>query len=526
MDRLNQLMKVGLSGFMLWMIFTAGGFLAFDAQAAPFRMTGYDTAAIGSANSEIVYGSSYGVLSTNPALMSRYEPSSSIEFILMKPSLKVNLMDRPQNADISIMLYNTQIDKYKNNPDVALPTSELRESRADHNVDELLTYISTGITYSFGIKGFRAGGFLILPVMEQIDAKLKYYDERESFFSNTVHLARFGEWSPQITGMLGVSYSPIKYVSFGAALQASAMLVAGMDIYVPDAQVQDYALTNAETTVTGKLRPIIGVQVEPLDWMALGITWKWRSYAEVDGSGKMQLWNFHETFEAAEEAQTTPKRVTIDSDFVLDYEPMELTGGLGFRYAGWNIQGAFTWNRWVDYRDDHAQRPQESAVYASADPRFDEDGVLIYGPSYFTGDDYKWSDTFSTNIGTSWQYVDWAKTSLGFSWYNSPVPAQTGRTSYADSDTWCLALGQRFDFTILEQNFNAALGFQFWQMIQRTVYKNAGRIQDEFPDDSITPIELAEVEAAKGLQTNNPGFPGYTVKGWMIVSSLSLGFEF
>jgi len=56
--------------------------------------------------------------------------------------------------------------------------------------------------------------------------------------------------------------------------------------------------------------------------------------------------------------------------------------------------------------------------------------------------------------------------------------------------------------------------------------QTAGEILDEFPDGVVTLLDGAPMPEAEGLQTNNPGFPGYRSGGWTFVAGGSLRVEF
>ena len=51
-----------------------------------------------------------------------------------------------------------------------------------------------------------------------------------------------------------------------------------------------------------------------------------------------------------------------------------------------------------------------------------------------------------------------------------------------------------------------------------------GRAFDEFPDNAVNPVEdpTAPLPEAQGLQTNNPGYPGFSSEGWLLAAGLSL----
>lgn len=501
--------SIGLAIFLLcWVC------LAPQAQAGPFSLIGYDTSAMAGANSDVAYGESYGVLFSNPALMSRFEPITGVSFVLYKPELKVELMDRPAGVDISMIQHKTNVNDFAYIADRSVPTVTLENPRADHRITDTQVYLGVGMTYSFGLKGFRIGAVTMLPLMDQLKVRSYYADEREQYFTNTVHFARFGEWTPIVGGIVGASYSPIQYISLGIGLQISAGMVAGMNIYIPEASVQDYGLMAIDQMkMAVKFRPIIGIQSEPTEWMSIGLTWRNESYVDTDAYGKMNLWKFNDNDNLD---GWSPKRVTQKYKATLDYEPMEVAASLGFKYAGWKIQGGVTWNRWSNFIGLQGDRPQEVAVNTPVNA----------GDMITQGSDYEWMDTISATAGTSYRYTDWGEAKLGFNYAPSPVPAQRGRTSYADSNVWGLGLGNRFNIEVMEKTFILELAFQFWQMTERTTYKDPNQVRDEFPDASKENLTGETVTAAQGLQTNSPGFPGYTQKGWMIVTSAALVYQF
>ena len=496
------------------------------AKAAPFRYFGFDTMSMAGANADVAYGNSYGVVYSNPALMSRFEPALGVNLMVFTEQFNIDLMDRPRAADISTLYYDTQVSNYTQNGDRALATQELSSrSRKNTKNDDTMFYVGLGTTYSFGIDGFRLGGLLMLPVVHriggktvfaQVDMGMRYYDEREQYYTNQLHFARFGEWQRILTGLLGVSYSPIKQLSIGVSAQLSATSKADLNLYIPEVTVEDYGLNNIDMKLGLTARPIVGIQAEPLEWLALGLVWKGESYISVDGKGGLNLYNYHETYTNQKDQRTIPKRVNQKYKFAIDYEPMEVNASIGARYKTWNIQGVMSWDRWSKFKDEHNETPQKAVAYNPVNP----------GDPIINGKAFRWSDTLNVSVNTSWKYLETTEAKIGFAYRPSPVPAQVGRTSYADADAWGISAGHHFEF---EEDFSFDLGFQFWSLLSRKVYKDPRLMRDEFPDGSATNSGAEgnqAVATAQGVQTNNPGFPGYSLNGWQIVVSAAVSYKF
>lgn len=490
-----------------------------EVQAGAFRQIGYDASTQSTANSNIAYGDSLGVLYTNPALLPRFGEQASIGITFWKPNFHIDLAPKPVGSDVPLSLYASRMGSDESLENLALPTIELLNPRSDTRVQDPYAYVGFGTAMSLDIKGFRFASLMLIPIdsLNIASTRMYYPTELEQYFSNQVHFTRFGEWDKVMDGLFGLAYEPIKYISIGAALKVGMRAVADVGIYVPDATVQDYTVVNNSADIKLALKPIIGIQSEPLEYLSIGLVWRHWSYVNMEGKTLMSLWQFHET----NNDYIVPKSANQYFKMALDYEPMELAGGVGFRMAGFTTQVGITWNIWHFYLDNHGEKPHEAAHFPPSP--YEDDPLSDDGR-------FKFKDTVSVTWSGQYQYYTSEKFSgelkVGFSYLPSPVPAQIGRTNYADSDTFGATLGSRFDFLIADQKFGVDIGLQAWFMRHREVWKDQSLIPDEFADGITTVIGDLPMPEANGLQTNNPGFPGYSLGGYMILASINLRYEF
>jgi len=479
--------------------------------AGPFRMLGYDAMALAQGGSESAYGKGIGVLYSNPSLLVDVRPGFSVGFTFFQPLLEVELMARPPNADIPLTFYDSDVGIEGSNLDRPLPTAELRVPRHDNRVDEASMFLSVGFVHDFGLDHFRLGLGLWVPTSGLLGIASQFPDEREQYFSNTVHFTRFGEWSKVLSVLFGAAYQPVEWLALGASAEVALNIDATIDMYIPEATVQDYALVNAGFEAKPTARAIVGLTGRPLDWLSVSLTWRDRRYSKVDADAMLALWNYHEAGN-----ETEPKRVSQRHLMALDFEPMELSLGAGVQLADFTAQVSVTWNHWSDFLDTHHKRAQENAVFEpvnEGDPAID-------------GGRFAFSDTWSVTLGATWQYLEGFTLAAGFAYRPTPVPAQIGRTSYVDADLYMGSLGHRFEFGLWDQSFRAELGLQLWGMPRTTVHKDPGLIKDEFADRARTLIGGQPMPEAEGLQTNNPGFPGYEFGGLALAGSISLAYLF
>jgi len=103
----------------------------------------------------------------------------------------------------------------------------------------------------------------------------------------------------------------------------------------------------------------------------------------------------------------------------------------------------------------------------------------------------------------------------------TPVPAQTGRSNYVDNDRIGLLLGGEYQFPVATFSIKVGLQAQAQRLLQRYQSKKDELIVDELPDGSVDSITKAPITSAAGLQTNNPGWPGFASEGWILGGALS-----
>ncbi|MBN2495199.1 MAG: hypothetical protein JXR96_11445 [Deltaproteobacteria bacterium] len=486
----------------------AAALLAPPCAAGPFRIMGHDTASMAQGGSQGAWGRGLGAIYSNPALLVDLDRGFVLDFFVVQPFLDTDLMTRPANADIPITFYDSDVGIEGENLDRPLPTAELRNPRADNTVDQPLTFLGIGIAHDLGIEDFMLGLALRVPTDGLAAVKACYPDEREQYFSNTVHFTRFGEWSQVLSLLFGLAYRPLDWLSVGASVEGALNIGATIDMFIPEASVQDYALVNTDFDAETTARAVVGFNFRPWDFLSISVIWRDRRYTRVEADAVLSLWNYHEAGD-----ETQPKRVKQRHLLALDFEPMEVSLALGGKWRGAWADLTVSWNHWADYLDAHHERGQYTAV---SDPAAQGESLSQFA----------FSDTFSVAFGMGYEYLDGFSAQVGFAYRPTPVPAQVGRTSYLDEDLFAATVGHRFDFTLWDQRLRAELALQFWKMIDATVHKDPALIKDEFPDEARTVIGGQLMPEAEGLQTNNPGFPGFSFGGWALHCAVTLAYLF
>jgi hypothetical protein len=95
------------------------------------------------------------------------------------------------------------------------------------------------------------------------------------------------------------------------------------------------------------------------------------------------------------------------------------------------------------------------------------------------------------------------------------VPEQIGRSNYVDNDRIMLAAGGDIALQIGPARIRPGAQFFVNRLIYRANVKDDAMITDEVPDGSVFSTTGKAVPGSAGLQTNNPGWPGFSSEGWV-----------
>ncbi|MBL8719957.1 MAG: hypothetical protein JNL79_28490 [Myxococcales bacterium] len=480
--------------------------LSRSASANPLSTFGWDADSAAVAGSNLAVGRSPGVVHANPALLDEIPSTFTFGLVSYTPRLDIQLMKRPAGADVPLSIYGSSLGN-QSVQDRALPTAELPHRRSDTHLTNGDSRLVLGLVTS-PYKAVKVGVLLTLPMSggDAANVATRYDDERQGTFDNKLGFTRFGGWN-RIAGVaFGASFAPWDWLSIGIGAQLSAQAQAKLQVYVPDAAVQDYAQSNLETNVGTTWRSVLGVRMRPKKWLSVGLVFRGESYFRIDAVSEVVLWNYHE----ADPDRTVPKRTQQSFPVVTEYQPQELGLGVAGLFDKVTVQASATLQRWSRYLDHHAQAPEAAA--------------LVPGRS-IDASAYQFHDIVSFAGAITLRPVAALATTLGAAFLPSPVPAQVGRTTYVDSNLFAFTFGQRADIVVSSRKVWLSLALQLWQMQQRTTYKDPSQMVDEMPDDLRTLRTGEKMPEARGLQTNSPGYPGFVSQGTALTTTFSIGVE-
>lgn len=326
------------------------------------------------------------------------------------------------------------------------------------------------------------GMYALVPLGDFTAAHSFYNDEREQFFTNSLHPEMYSDRLLATSISFGLGLKLMDRLSIGGSFTLGLTNVAQSSTYVRDPIDYEKLLISNDVHVETAISPHFGVVYDALDTLHLSATMHSEQRFTIDTGIKASL-------PAGNESSTTRSEVhsfvpwTFGVGAALDLNrgaPHEFTVVGNMRYALWS-----------DYLDRHAERPEAQ------------------------GSEFEFKNVFAETLGIRHRTgpVD---TFLDVNYQPTPVPPQTGRTNYVDNDRVGALIGAGYGFSISGLPFRVGLQVQAHRLLPRHQTKNDRLIVDELPDDAVDSRTGNPIPGAGGLQTNNPGWPGFASDGWIL----------
>ena len=431
----------------------------------------------------------------NPALLPHVDEGFSIGFFVLSDQLAVTLNRRPQGADISDSIYNAFIDDADGNSRPLdfrpLPTADLPERQGDDR-DTLRSYITIGVVKRLICDRLVVGVYTVLPTTSFQEQGSRFPDEREQFFSNGVAHELYGDRLGMMTVVVGVGGVITDWLSWGAGFTLGLSTTTVNPVYVPDAADQREILITTDTRVDTSLAPHMALTLSPSERVRVAMSVHTASRSETRGTNRLKFWNYD--YDEGEDA------VVQEFKFVNGFDPLTLAIGASVAFpnsdgSAWRVAGEMRWRSWSDYVDRIAKHP-----------------------------DIAWSDTIALALGGRYE-DDGTTFHVDLGWTPSPVPDQSGAENYVDEDRVSASAGFETDIDVLGVTIRGAIGLQLHRLLPRATSKRdeaAFPVRDEFPDEAYDIFTGKSFDEAAGLQTNNPGWPGWKSSGWLLGAGVSL----
>jgi long-subunit fatty acid transport protein len=358
--------------------------------------------------------------------------------------------------------------------------------------------VSFGGVTDFGLERLRLGAIVWLPTQSAVTMDTHYSDERERYSTNKLHYELLDKRLRRLDIQLGGAWTATDWLSIGVGGLIVPDATLTNDVTLRDAANQEDAEINLHADSGAGLGWTLGGLVKLGDKVRIGASWRSDVALELTGENRIQVLG-------TEDARGNPQVLVQQLSFVPSYTPAR--GAIGVNWIGkaFDVNVDAIYMRWSDYRDTHGARAG-------------------------------FEDTFNLRIGGKWRAHDRHTLMAGLGIEPTPVPDQIGRTNYVDNSRGVVSIGATHRVAIADTPLTVGWFARAHILATRITRKqipdnpeactsDTTALCDEVPDDTSDGRTGQPYPEAQGLQTGNPGFPGYTSGGWIGVVGFSVRKE-
>jgi long-chain fatty acid transport protein len=432
----------------------------------------------------------------NPALLAGQVESFDVVLFGMGNTLSINAYERPDGVDLAPSIYDAWLGDGMGGitplPNPPLATRDLAPRQGDSGLTGFKSYIGFGAIKHIVGQKLVFGFYGALPTSQIQGHNVFYADEREQYFSNSLRFELYDDrlTMPSFVFALGSRVSEL--LSVGVGFVGVIDTVASTPVYVPDGADLGSVYLGQSLTVDAKAAPHFGAELRPGRGVRVTASAHTPSSVEVQGSNRIRLPNGTIALQ--------------EFRFTHGYQPLAVALG-----GAWDtldcpgrrvtVVGSAVWRHWQSYKDRHSEQP--------LDP---------------------WNNTLSLSVGGRYRTGE-TEFFADATYVPSPVPDQTGRQNYVDNTRLGLLAGIKGHTRMLGSRVSGGFFLQGHRLLERSVEKDldaANPVFDEFPDNAVNPTvdPRAFLPEAQGLQTNNPGYPGFSSSGFVIAAGVSMRMNF
>jgi tRNA uridine 5-carboxymethylaminomethyl modification enzyme len=479
---LKKLLCIPIAFFMTFFSFIP------VSSADLFTMFGAGSQSISLAGGGSALSDDYSALFNCPAGMAFGQQSLGVGFVGGINQLGIRLSERPSGYDPSDLGEASPVIPYK---------YRLTKRHNPSRPPDVLGF-EIGTTISPFYDWVKLGVLAYVPLTGLGRQYTYFADEREQYFSNTLHYELYGEQLISQQVFVGASVQPLKWLALGLGFRLMPSSKSNVMVLLPNTVDQTQQEMNLRVETGFHLGAIAGIMTSLFeDRFRFAFTFRDKIDMSFKGKTEVQMKGFEDTSEY-------PFYQPVS--FMILFLPRQVAYGAGYKSRYFKLTLDLTWSQWSEYTDNHDQ------------------------PAGF-------QDTINYSIGGEYMPSQWFKLRGGFGFHPSPVPPQTERTNYIDNDIYIIGLGAVFNVDVYGKNLeiNVFSQFQFASDLQtvKNVHSQypscaAGEknLCDEVPDDLKDPVSGKVIEGASGLQTGNPGWPGFSSGGWIGLTGVHLVWRY
>ena len=426
----------------------------------------------------------------NPAQLTEAKAGFAFGVVHSFDFINISLMDRKPGVDISDKIYDSEPmeNPAKGYSFYPIPTSKLPKKRRDINDLDNNYGFFIGYVQNFGLKNFSMGFGFYLPADYIQQNKFHYIDEREQFFSNNLDYGLLFNSAKNLNGYFGFAYKPLKSIRLGFSVDFYQSAYTTAHVYIPDALHTENFFITLDTDVESKFSYIAALSIDLTAYLRFSTVYHNEKNNSIDNKNFTSFWNY--------QIEEGKDYLIQDMSFNAQYIPASFTSSFSYYNHSLSMSFDLAYYLWENYITFHKEQPN-----------------------------VKFSNTLSFKTALKWKYNGKNTILAGIGYEPDPVPLQTGRSNFVYNTRIVSGLGLSIPLKFLNKNLDLNLYSQVQFLPLKKNIKDPDAILDEFPDSRNKKTEIY-VEESKGLQTNNPGYPGFSSEGFIGILGFSVNYLF
>lgn len=271
---------------------------------------------------------SYAVFA-NPAGMAFGDPGVSVGFVGAVNRLQTRLSPRPAGYDLP--------DLGASSP--AVPTKYRINARGSESRAPGFAGFTVGATVSLGIEWLRLGVLAFVPTNGLGNQHTYYGDEREQYFSNSIHHTIYGERLASQQTMVAGSVRPLHWLSIGAGIRLIMATRMNNQVFVPSQADNSVQYLDMRTETTTATAPIASIAARLLkEKLRLSLTWRGEVQSSAKGNNVVQINGFQGTaqFPYSQPMSAVSEHLPKQISFSGGYKAGPMTGTLDLVWSQWS----------------------------------------------------------------------------------------------------------------------------------------------------------------------------------------------
>ncbi len=424
----------------------------------------------------------------NPSQLGFQKKQTGFSYIFMYHNFDISLKNRSAGLDIDESIFRAR-EYLPGGGSRALtlhplPTSYLK-SRGSFNPSQQLHYMAISLNQPLIPEKLVMGAVIMLPVTYMQQQSPFFIDEREQYFSNSLHYELYEDRYQMQTIAGAFAFRPHPSISLGVGMVMNMYTQAVSALYMPDATDQDNFYIAPQVKIAPTINPYFGTTFRVRKGWSHSLTLHLEESMTTEMNTDMSFFMSEDSGFSSE-----GKKISM----VYGFLPLRADFGSYFKYRKLEFASTIGYQQWSSYRNRMGEEPYEP-----------------------------WLNTLSLAIHANYK-TSLGRFGLGMKYQPTPVPEQEGRENYVDSDRLSLALSWKYNFTVYGRALALTMNLQYHHLLERNFIKNlnnANSVYDEYPLS--VDSETGEIiPASEGFQTNNPGYPGYSHGGGIFAGSVML----